>query len=135
MTLAAQITSDVTDVFLETDDFADSTIKHYPKGDVSLEESVTGIFDEDDLTEATGGDGDGINLTNQRGIRIRRAGKLEISVDVEVTEEAPNQKASTFKIDGEWWVCKRVVGKDKDGMQTVLLVNTDQKATRRTQNV
>ena len=132
MTLAAQITADVSTVFLNTNDFAQA-ITHYPAGNEALAESVTVNFDQDYLDEATGGDGDGMNLTNQRGIRTRQAAKIDVPIGTTITEEG-NGKASVFLIAGVRWVVKRIIGSDA-AMQTVEIVRVDQKSTRRTQNL
>ncbi len=109
-------------------------IEHYPAGDVSLGQTLTALVSLHALDQPSGGDGDGINLTNERGTRIRQTGFLELPPDVEVSEESPNQKASIFVIDGQHWTCKRVIAKEVS-FQSVEIVRVDQKSTRRTQRV
>jgi hypothetical protein len=108
------------------------SVKHYPAGDSSLEESVTALVSLNALDQPSGGDGDGTNLTNERGTRIRQTGFLDLLPDVEVSEESTNQKASVFLIDDSLWICKRITGKES-AFQTVEIVRVDQKSTRRTQ--
>ena len=133
MTLAAQITADVTDVFLVNDDFATS-ITHYPAGDETAGATVLAIVDYDFMDEDSGGDGGGTELSNERGVRVRQTAKLEIPIGTTVTEERGKLKPSTWLISSVKWTTLRVLGKDDD-MQLVVITRTDQKITRRTQLV
>ena len=127
MTLAAQITSDVAAVFLQTDDFAETVI-HYD-GLNGTEETIAAVVDYDEL-ENSGGEGAGDAMSTDRNGRVRTAATLEIPAGIRVTEERGNNPASTWLIDGSVWTTKRVTGKDH-AMQSVKVVRTDSNYSRR----
>lgn len=129
MTLAAQITSDVSAVFHRTDDFAQEIIHYQVPG--GQPETISAIVDYDVLDPAVGRFGVASVITDELGVKVKERAILEISSSVEVTEErAGGRYGSTFEIDGAIWVTKRVTGKDS-AMQSVEVARTDQKATRR----
>lgn len=131
MTLAARIALDVSAVFLETDDFA-QTITHYPEDDREGGESIIAIFDTDELEGQTGGgnDGEGRRLHSDNSTTIRDTGVVECASTVEITT-GRTQRNSTFLIDDEIWQAKRVISRDTD-MQSVLVIRIASKITRRT---
>ena len=129
MTLAAQIALDVSAVFLETDDFA-QTITHYPEDDRESGESVVAVFDLDQLEGGGGVDGEGRRIHSDANSTIREAGVVECATTVDVTT-GRTQRNSTFLIDGEIWQAKRILSKDTD-MQSVLVIRIASKITRRT---
>lgn len=130
MTLASQIALDVSAVFLDTDDFA-QTITHYPEDDRERRESIVAIFDRDDLEGASSGlDGDARRLHNEDASTVRESGVVECSTAVEVTT-GREQYNSTFLIGGQIWTAKRVLSIDAD-MQSVLVIRVASKTTRRT---
>ncbi len=129
MTLREQITSDVATVFHQTDDFSEEIV-HY-KAPGGQPETITAIVDYDVLDPAVGRFGIASVITDDQGVKVKNRAILELSIDVDVTEErAGGRYGSTFEIDGFIWVTKRVTGKDS-AMQSVEVARTDQKATRR----
>ena len=101
-TLKEQIASDVSSVFLNTDEHADS-ITRYPLGDTAAGEPVTGIFEEDDPKQLL-----------QAGREIERMGTLHIS------EYQTADGRDRWKINDEIWDAESV-GRIEDGMKTVRL--------------
>lgn len=129
MTLAAQIVSDVSTVFHRTDDFAQSIVHYKPPN--GTPETISAIVDYDVLDPAVGRFGVASVITNDAGVMVKERAILEISIDVEVTEERPGgREPSKFEIDGVTWIAKRVTGKDS-AMQSVEVARIDKKATRR----
>ena len=129
MTLRDLIDSDVADVFHQTDEFAESIVHYKVPG--GTPETIAAIVDYDVLDPAVGRFGVASVVTDDRGVRIKERAILEISSDVEVTEEqAGGHEPSRFEIDGVIWIAKRVTAKDS-AMQSVEVARTNQKATRR----
>ena len=128
MTLASIITNDADDVFLNTDEFAE-TVTFYPGGDPSKSSSLTAIVVWDDLEGTRESHGDGVTLERDQGTAVRQSVKVECAATVDVSDtRRPND---LFKLaDSTMVVVKRILGKD-GGMQTVLCVRRDTVSLRR----
>ena len=124
MTLASQMTTDVVQVFLNTEDFA-QVVTHYANGDESSGASMTVIWFPDALEGSNENEGDGRVLHRDTGDKIRQSGLLEVANTESVTE-----LKDTFLINSELWALKRIIGKDAN-MMTLLVVKTDKIKTRR----
>ena len=109
-------------------------VQHFPGGDEEAAETVLAVIDEDSLDESSGGDGAGVNTTNEKGTGIRQAAKLEIPASVVVTEDRGKLSPSTWSIGGVKWVTKRILARDS-ARQIVLIVRVERKTTARTQTV
>lgn len=127
MTLAAQIVSDVTGVFLNTDDFAES-VTHITYLGVAT--TRTAIFfrdteqddtftNRDDLRES------GSAVRDDRGIRIRAQGVIELPTTVTVDDR------DTFIIDGTTWNVVRIANGRDSGMQSVMVADNTPINTRK----
>jgi hypothetical protein len=128
MTLATLITSDAADVFLDTDEFAE-TVTFYPGGESGSKSTLTAIVVWDEMEGTRESHGDGVTLERDHGTAVRSSIKLEISASVGVDDT--RRPADLFKLaDGTMVVVKRVLGKD-GGMQTVLCTRRDDVTIRR----
>lgn len=127
MTLAAQIVSDATDVFLNTEDFAEA-VTHITYGGTAT--SRTAIFfrdteqddpftNRDDLRES------GSAVRDDRGIRIRKQGILELPTSVAVDDR------DTFIIDGTTWSVVRIANGRDSGLQSVMVSDNTPINTRK----
>jgi len=123
MTLHDLIIEDVGEVFLQTDDFAE-TVMRYPLGQPAAAEQVTAIFVEDRESGSNEVDGDGVTPEGPRGERIRSSGRLYVSVDVPVDDR------DRYLIAGVVWSVKRQMSVD-EGMREVLLVTTQRIGTKK----
>lgn len=115
------ILADVQDVFLNTDEFAE-TVYRYPRGNLGSPEELVGIFTEDREPGTNQVDGDGVVPNTIKGERIRSSGYLFLSADVVVDDR------DTFLIpsQGVTYAVKRRLSRDAvagdDAMQQLLLV-------------
>lgn len=123
MTLADQIVSDVSDVFLKTDEHAE-TVTHYPQDDRLNGVSRTALVFLDEEDDA-GGD-----VMDRSGERIHRQCLLELPASVTVNCENEARRHDTFLIGGELWRAHRIRGRDA-GAQTVELRRNEQITTKR----
>ena len=124
MTLASQMTTDVSACFLRTDDFA-KVVTHYANGDESNGAAMTGIWIPDRLEGTNENIGDGRVMHHDTVDQIRQSGILEVAATKTITE-----LSDTFSIDSELWFLKRIIGKDAE-MMSLLLVRVDRRKTRR----
>jgi len=128
MTLASQIVSDATGVFLNKDDFAEDTT-FYPAGDQSQASTVTAVVVEDDLEGTRESWGDGVTIERDQGTAIRRSYKLEVAATVDVDDS--RRPVDLFKLaDGTMVAVKRILGID-GGLQTVLCTKREGVSIRR----
>lgn len=116
MTLASQLVSDVSSVFLETDDFATS-VTQYPLGVVANAVTLTAVFDQDDDNGQPGHD-------SMFGNRLMRQARLELAATVTVTCGETHRERDTFLIAGILWGAVRIIGRDS-AMQTILVEYQD----------
>ncbi len=131
MTLAQDIVSDATAVFLDTDDFAETWVM-YPKGKIEDKTTVTLVphLDGLDGTREVPGDGRVLNLERSRSVRL--SGILSLPATITITE-APEREVDVFQAPGgRVWTVKRVLGEDA-GMQDVLVVRREGDLTYRGQ--
>lgn len=111
MTLASQILADVEDVFLSTDDFAE-TVSRYPLGVTASPESVVGVFAERDPNQETA-----------RGDDNNRTATLHVADSVDTDPR------DTWLIGGEVWNTTSVSGAST-GMKTIELRRNERQRTR-----
>ena len=124
MTLASDIISDASAVFLDTDEFAES-ISWYPKGVLGDLETITAIVTRDHEEGTREAHGDGVvNDEQEAGRTIRTSLVIEVLATVAITDPPEDMRPDLFAIDGKTWALKRVLGRD-DGLQTLLVVRTD----------
>jgi hypothetical protein len=125
------ILADVQNVFLNTDEFAE-TVYRNPRGNTFAPEEMVGIFTEDREPGTNQVDGDGVVPNTNKGERIRSSGYLFLSADI-VTDDR-----DTFLIpsQGTTYAVKRRISRDAvagdDAMQQLLLVKTIPIDTTRT---
>lgn len=128
MTLAEIITADASDVFLDTDEFAESVV-FYPGGESINSSTITAVVVWDDLEGTREAHGDGVVLEKDSGTAVRQSVKLEISVSVDADDT--RRPADLFKLaDGTVVALKRILGKD-GGMQTLLCTRRSDVTIRR----
>jgi len=130
MTLKTRMASDVSDVFLRTDDFATDEVTRYPRGDRSVGSAITCVVDLDNET----GTGDAVipPVETMYGEERVRYGRLEMAKSVSVHCDERKQDCDEFQIPGEgFWRALRVTGTDDD-MQTVYIEQIVGISTRRT---
>ena len=134
MGLQARIAADAANLFLGADSgrlgsFM-QTISRNPAGVTASAVSVSAIVDLDDEESAQG-----MQIEDERGRRITRHGRLELSTDVTVLVSEEGRNCDTFTIDGELWTALRVEGRDGiDGLQTVI-IRRDEKVSTKKPNV
>ena len=118
MTLADQMASDVSDVFLNTDEHAETITRVPASGD-----PVTGIAavwePEDSRMRAAQND-----VVHDSGKALVWRGRLYVSSDLTVAE------TDSWTIDGENWECMEI-GKPSGGMLAIDLQRKDRKHTNR----
>jgi hypothetical protein len=112
--------------------FFGETILHYPAGDLAAGETIENAIVDRDAEDAGGvGSGEGAQYDRAEGVNLRRTALLEISIDVEVTEDSGRASTpSLFEFGGERWRTVRIIGRDA-AMQTVLVTRNDKLAKRR----
>jgi hypothetical protein len=129
MTLKETITADVTNVFLNEDEFAE-TVTLYPRGDVASKVEFLGVVINDNLEGTREAHGDGVVLNHNAGIAIRESIRIECAASVDISATRRPQDLLKTE-DGEMWVVKRVTGRDTDGMQTVLAAKREDVTIRK----
>jgi len=114
-TLADDLVSDATAVFLNTNDFA-RTVSRLPGGEGS---GVSVVAIIDDM-----GDG-GLEMETASGVMVQRTMRLEVAESQAVTYD------DQWVIDGERW---ETIGcpPGRDGIRVVTVRRTDQMKQRRT---
>lgn len=129
MTLKSDIVSDATSVFLDTDEFAES-ITFWPKGVIADAETITAVVNRDHEEGTREAHGDGVvNDEHMAGHKIRTSLVLEIAATVSINHPPGRFGPDLFKIDGETWALKRILGRD-DGLVAILVVRTDKVTSR-----
>lgn len=132
MTLEEIMNDDVETVFLNTDEFA-KEIDWLPLHNEANRTTILGVFIQDRLEGTREVMGDGVVLHLEEGQRIRESGTLETSS--EYSFNAPigdgSRLQDAFEIDGEKWLLKRIMGRDKGGMQALRLVKAKENVVRR----
>lgn len=119
-TLAQQIVSDATTVFLNTDDFA-QTVTHYTyNGSSFTSTSRTANFDEF---------GGAVEDT-QIGRRFVRRAIIDLPATVTVVCNDDQAKCDYFTVSGERWDVESVPERDA-GMVSVQVVRYEKVATRK----
>lgn len=132
MTLRDLMSSDVTDVFLVTDDFAEDIIR-YPKSVVADAETITVVVDGGRLEGTREVSGDGRQLHQLEGTKLRDSLLLEMPRSQEINyPDGMGHGFDQFLIDGKIYNAKRDTSEDKF-MQTVLVVRPQTSTTRKTQ--
>lgn len=111
MTLASQISDDVADVFLNTDDFAE-TVSRYPLGVAASAESVTAVFAERDPSQDT-----------TRGDDNMRTGALHVADSVDADPR------DSWLIQSEVWETTSVSG-SSGGMKVVEVKRRERMRTK-----
>lgn len=111
MSLATQIQSDVSDVFLNTSDFAES-VTRYPLGATGSPESVTAVFAERDASQDT-----------TRGDDNNRTATIHVASSVDADPR------DTWLINSEVWETTAVKGSG-DGMAVIELRKRERMRTR-----
>ena len=124
MTLAAQITADVTGVFLNTSDFA-QTVTHYPLGVVASGTSRTAVVDLDAEDAAAP------SVDTDDGAALVRFGLVELPATVTVTCSETPEARDSFLIASQIWDAVRIAARDND-MVTVLVRREEPVSTKRT---
>ena len=114
---------DVTTVFLDTDELAE-TITREVKGDPKETETVLAIVFEEALPGTNERDGDGVLTSTRTGQRIRESAIFEMAAS-----QTTHHSDSWLKGDDRWKT-KRIMGRD-DNMQAVLVVKNIGIRTRR----
>lgn len=118
-TLREQMESDRADVFLNVDEFAE-TITHWKAGNSGDTEQIVAVVDRDDELHSGTGPGDGRRIDTHTSLAIRGLVRIEMSIDVDVSEPRANgESASIFVLaDGTRVKVVRIAAED-DAMQTV----------------
>lgn len=130
-TLKQQMTADVSTVFLNTDEFAE-TVTHYPAGNLAAGASVSAVVDRDNEAMAGLGSGEGPQFDRRESVKLRRSAVLEVPATVSVTEGSGTHQSSPslWGFDGFRWTTVRILERDED-LQLVLVTRLDKIATRR----
>jgi hypothetical protein len=124
------LADDATNVFLNTDDFAE-TIRHYIAGVEGTYEDIPAIVNEDEETRDAQGTGDAMQLDTQEGSQVTRFVRLELHSDIEVTESGESLTPCRFRLaDTRQCIAIRILGRDT-ATQTVLCSLIDRRATRK----
>lgn len=111
MTLRSQILADVSTVFLNQEDFAES-VTRYPGGQ-SPSASVVAIWEPEDYFTNTGP-----AVDHSIGQKIPRRGRLFVSASQTATQ------SDTWEIAGELWQTEKL-GTAADGLRIVYLRRDD----------
>lgn len=118
------ILADVQNVFLNTDEFAE-TVYRYPLGNANAAQAMSGIFIEDREQGTNQVDGDGVVPNTNKGERIRISAYLYLSAD----ETVDDRDSFLIPSQGEVFAVKRRLNRDAvsgdDAMQMILLVRTN----------
>ncbi len=133
MSLAEQIVSDVSDVFLDTSDFAERIRHFHPDRNAA---TVTAIVDRDDMLKPPEGSGASRlieDLDGERGSQLRTWAKVELPATVEVVfmGTRADRAHSRFEFaDGTEWRAVAPEGSDS-AMQTVWATRVERATTKR----
>lgn len=116
MTLADLIKSDVDDVFLDTDEFAES-VTHWPAGVEANAATITAIVVRD-------AEDQGVAVSDDAGEQIAKTAHFLVDDDESITVEDREIDRDIFVTsDGDTWRAVRIVGRDA-GMLTIEAVST-----------
>jgi hypothetical protein len=132
-TLSDLISSDVSDVFLDTSDFAESVVHFHPD---RAKATVTAIVDRDDMLKPPEGSGASRvieDLDGERGAQLRTWAKVELAASVEVAFMGTrvDHKHSEFEFaDGSRWKAVAPEGSDS-AMQAVWCSRIERATTRK----
>lgn len=105
------------------------TVYFYPRGNLGAKATVNAIVDQGHLEGTREALGDGVVLDRHEGRSVRESLVLEIPAAVGVATNQHHTDVDLFKIGGEMYAVKRIVGRD-DYMQAVLVVKRKDLETR-----
>lgn len=101
----------------------------YPAWSEENKVQVNVIVDEDDVEGTREVRGDGVAINTREGRSVRRTIKIECPATLPVRQVQPKSLPDVFKVDGELFPVKRIVGQD-DYTQTVLCIHRDNSEIR-----
>lgn len=104
-------------------------VTYYPEFDVDQAVSVNAVVIRDRLEGTNEVFGDGRTFNRDQGRGVRDSIVLEIPASINVRDVQPTDRPDAFKIGGETWIVKRIIGEDAD-MQSVLAVKATQQHER-----
>lgn len=128
-TLKSQMLADVSGVFLNTDEHAE-TVTLYPAGAAGPASEISVIVTQDALYGTNETVGDGWTLNDSNGYSIRESIIIEASADAGFQDEQDPRTPDVIVLaDGSVYAAKRILGRD-NGAVSVLCVRMQKQLTR-----